>query len=213
LLSIATFNSGFSATQPRPNTISYLLDADRSQASWVSSDRHLDPWQAQIMGANVRQQQVEFGLSPGSTGFSAPATRVNLPALEVQRLESSPGDSKSTLRLRLKSPRQAAIAYVDLTTQGTLERAQIDRKPLDLTPLTPKQRQALKLIFFGLPPAGIELNLELTNAQSVEMKLEDYTWGLPAIAGKVIAPRPADLMPAPGHPDYTIVRKQLTLPI
>jgi hypothetical protein len=213
LLSNATINSGFSATQPRPNTMSYLLDANRSQASWVSSDRHLDPWQAQIMGANVRQQQVEFGLSPVSTGFSAPAPRMNLPALEVQRLESSPSDSKSTLRLRLKSPRQAAIAYVDFTTQGTIEQAQIDRKPLDLTPLIPKQRQALKFIFFGLPPVGIELKLELTNAQSVEMKLEDYTWGLPAIAGKAIVPRPADLMPAPGHPDYTIVRKQLTLPI
>jgi hypothetical protein len=129
---------------------------------------------------------------------------VNLPALEVQRLEP-PTSSKSTLRLRLKSPRQASIAYIDLTTQGTIERADIDRKPLDLTPLNPKQRQALKFIFFGLPPAGIELTLELTNSQSVQMKLEDYTWGLPTISGKAIAPRPADLMPAPGHPDYSIV--------
>jgi hypothetical protein len=211
LLSIATFNSGFSAAHPRPNTMSYLLDANRGQASWVSSDRHLDPWKTQIMGANARQQQVEFGLSPVSTGFSAPAPVMNLPALEVQRLESSTSGSKTTLRLRLKSPRQASIAYIDLTTQGTLERAQIDRQPL--TPLAPKQRQALKFIFFGLPPAGIELNLELTNSQSVQMKLEDYTWGLPAISGKEIAPRPADLMPAPGHPDYTIVRKQLTMTI
>jgi Peptidase family M28 len=210
LLSIATFNSGFSAAHPRPNTISYLLDANRGQANWVSSDRHLDDWKVQIMGANARQQQVEFGLSPASSGFSAPAPVMNLPALEVQRLEPPTSSSKSTLRLRLKSPRQASIAYVDLTTQGTIQRAEIDRKPLDLTPLTPKQRQALKLIFFGLPPEGIELTLELTNSQSVQMKLEDYTWGLPAIAGSAIAPRPADLMPAPGHPDYTIVRKQLT---
>jgi Peptidase family M28 len=213
LLSIATFNSGFSATHPRPNTMSYLLDADRSQANWVSSDRHLDDWKAQIMGANARQQQVEFGLSPVSNGFSAPAPLVNLPALEVQRLEQSTSSSKSTLRLRLKSPRQASIAYIDLTTQGTISRAEIDRKPLDLTPLTPKQRQALKFIFFGLPQEGIELNLELTNSQSVRMKLEDYTWGLPTISGKAIAPRPTDLMPAPGHPDYTIVRKQLTVAV
>jgi hypothetical protein len=67
--------------------------------------------------------------------------------------------------------------------------------------LLPKQRQALKFIFFGLPPAGIELNLELTNSQPVQMKLEDYTWGLPAISGRAIAPRPADLMPAHEHPD------------
>jgi hypothetical protein len=201
--------------------MSYLLDTnsapqtlrERGQANWVSSDRHLDPWKAQIMGANVRQQQVEFGLSPASSGFSAPAPLVNLPALEVQRLEPPTSNSKSTLRLRLKSPRQASIAYVDLTTQGTISRAEIDRKPLDLTPLNPKQRQALKFIFFGLPPEGIELNLELTNSQSVQMNLEDYTWGLPTILGKAIVPRPADLMPAPGHPDYTIVRKQLTIPI
>jgi Peptidase family M28 len=212
LLSIATFKSGFSAAHPRPNTMSYLLDADRGQASWVSSDRHLDPWKAQIMGINARQQQVEFALSPASSGFSASAPVMNLSALEVQRLEL-PSSSKSTLRLRLKSPRQASIAYIDLTTQGTIERAQIDRKSLDLTPLTPEQRQALKFIFFGLPPEGIELNLALTNSQSVQMKLEDYTWGLPAISGKAIAPRPADLMPAPGHPDYTIVRKQMTITI
>jgi hypothetical protein len=74
-----------------------------------------------------------------------------------------------------------------------------------------KQRQVLKFIFFGLPPEGIELTLELTNSQSVQMKLEDYTWDLPTISGKAIAPRPADLMPAPGHPDYTIMRKQLTI--
>jgi hypothetical protein len=121
--------------------------------------------------------------------------------------------NKLTLRLQLKSPRQASIAYIDLTTQGTIERAEIDRQPLDLTPLSPKQRQALKFIFFGLPLEGIELTLELTNSQSVQMKLEDYAWGLPAISGKAIAPRPADLMPAPGHPDYTIVRKQVTIAI
>ncbi len=213
LLSIATFNSGFSAAHPRPNTMSYLLDANRGQASWVSSDRHLDPWKAQIMGTNVRQQQVEFGLSPASPGFSATAPLMNLPTLEVQRLETQMSGSKSTLRLRLKSPRQAAIAYIDLTTQGMIQRAEIDRKPLDLTPLTPKQRQALKFIFFGLPQEGIELTLELTNSQFIQMKLEDYTWGLPAISGNAIAPRPADLMPAPGHPDYTIVRKQLTITI
>jgi ribosomal protein S11 len=72
LLSIATFNSGFSAAHPRPNTMSYLLDAvgaasqyeNLGRASWVSSDRHLDPWKAQIMGANAQQQQVEteFGI-------------------------------------------------------------------------------------------------------------------------------------------------------
>jgi hypothetical protein len=190
--------------------MSYLLDANRGQANWVSSDRHLDPWKAQIMGADAQRQQVEFGLSPLSLGFSASAPLVNLPALEVQRLEPSTG-SKSTLRLRLKSPRQASIAYIDLTTQGTIARVEIDRKPVDLASLAPKQRQALKFIFFGLPPTGIELNLELTNSQSVQMKLEDYTWGLPAILGKAIAPRPADLMPAPGHPDYTIVRKHLTI--
>jgi Peptidase family M28 len=212
LLSIATFNSGFSPAHPRPNTMSYLLDADRGQASWVSSDRHLDSWKTQIMGANTQRQQVEFGLSPASLGFSAPAPLVNLPALEVLQLEPSTS-RQSTLRLRLKSPRQASIAYIDLTTQGKIARAEIDHKPLDLAPLPPKQRQALKLIFFGLPAEGIELNLELTNSQSVQMKLEDYTWGLPAIPGKIISPRPADLMPAPGHPDYTIVRKQLTLPI
>jgi hypothetical protein len=138
---------------------------------------------------------------------------VNLPALEVQRLERSTSSNKSTLRLRLKSPRQASIAYVDLTTQGTILRAEIDRKSLDLTPLNPKQRQALKFIFFGLQQEGIELNLELTDSQSVQIKLEDYTWGLPTIPGKAIAPRPADLMSAPGHPDYTIVRKQLSIPI
>jgi hypothetical protein len=193
--------------------MSYLLDADRGEASWISSDRHLDSWKAQIMGANARQQQVEFALSPASSGFSAPAPVINLQALEVERLEPPTGSRKSTLRLRLKSPRQASIAYIDLTTQGTIQRAEIDRKPFDLTPLTPKQRQTLKFIFFGLPPEGIELNLELNNSQSVEMKLEDYTWGLPAISGKAIAPRPADLMPAPGHPDYTIVREQLSIPI
>jgi hypothetical protein len=213
LLSIATFNSGFSAAHPRPNTISYLLDANRGQATWVSSDRHLDDWKVQIMGTNARRQQVEFGLSPVSTGFSAPAPLVNLPVLEVQRLEPPVSSRKSTLRLRLKSPRQASIAYIDLTTQGTIARAEIDRKPLDLTSLTLKQRQALKFIFFGLPQEGIELNLELTNSQSVQIKMEDYTWGLPEISGKAITPRPADLMPAPGHPDYTIVRKQLTIPI
>ncbi len=213
LLSIATFNSGFSAAHPRPNTMTYLLDADRGQASWVSSDRHLDPWTAQIMGANVRRQQVEFGLSPASPGFIALAPLVNLPALEVQYLEPPTSTNKPTLRLRLKSPRQASIAFIDLTTQGTIEQAKIDRKPLEISQSDPKHRQALKFIFFGLPPEGIELSLELTDSQSVQMKMEDYTWGLPSISGKAITPRPVDLMPAPGHPDYTIVRKKLSLPI
>ncbi len=210
LFSLATLNSGFSATQPRPNSMAYSLDADRGQASWISRDRHLDAWTTQFFTDKSQRQQVEFGLFPASPGFSAAAPLVNLPAPEVRRLAQENRNGGQQLRLQIVSPRLAPLVQVRLTTPGRIDRMAIDNKPLDLSQWSGSQRQNVQWIYFGLPPQGIELSLELATLQPVQILLKDCSWGLPSIPGKIFRSRPAEMMPAPGHPDYTIVTKKLT---
>jgi hypothetical protein len=63
---VANATSGFSAEHPRPDHIAYELNADTGEATWVSTDRHLDAWTKQFFGDSAECRQFETVMRPKS---------------------------------------------------------------------------------------------------------------------------------------------------
>ena len=49
-LLIAHFNADFSKDSPKPNSLVYMLDADKNTAHWLTYDRKLDDWTRAVLG-------------------------------------------------------------------------------------------------------------------------------------------------------------------
>jgi hypothetical protein len=200
LLGSAFGTSGFSASHPGTDSITYQLNADTGQAVWLSRDQRLDDWTRQF-----------FPTSSGPGPFQAPAPTAALAAPSVTLLSDTMSGSVRTLRVQVASPRHAPYATVLVEAQGEIVAATLDGKPFDLSVFSESERHQLQFNYYGLPDKGFELQLSIKSADPVKMTVQDLTSGLPAIPGTVIRSRPAYLMPAP-RPllDPTIVMKSFT---
>jgi hypothetical protein len=197
VLGAAIGTSGFSASRPGTDQISYRLNADTGQATWQSDDERLDNWTRQF-----------FPASNGAGPFQASAPAVTLPAPTAALLSDSMNGGVRTLRMQVASPRHAAYAMVQVEAQGEIVSATLDGQPFDLSVFSQSERQRLQFSYYGLPERGFELTLQVASAAPVKITVQDLSNGLPSIPGMTIKPRPADLMPAPRDwRDPTIVVK------
>ncbi|MGZ3623324.1 MAG: M28 family peptidase [Ktedonobacteraceae bacterium] len=201
LLLAAIATSGFSATHPGTDSVTYQLNADNGQAVWLSNDRNLDDWTRQF-----------FPTSTGPGPFSAQAPTVALTAPDVILKNDTTNGNIRTLRMQVVSPRHAEDAMVQVETQGEIVTATVDSKPFDLSVLPESAPHRLKFAYYALPDKGFELTLSITSMTPVKITVQDISNGLPTIPGLMIRPRPVNLMPAlnPTWLDPTIVSKSFT---
>lgn len=188
-LGIAIARLGYDEDDPRPDFVSYTYDADTGRATWQAGDR--DSWTAPLLRGAI-QAQIELAPFASFSGWEAPAPTVELPAPRIAQTGPSRGDTESTLRLHVTSPRGADAVSIDLRTPRAISSATVEGQLLPATPSL--QRGELRLPYVGLPQDGIDLVVTTRGHGWLEATLRDYTQGLPAQAG---APRrPADTMPA-----------------
>jgi hypothetical protein len=210
--------SGFDARHPRPDNVLYGLDADSGKAVWASTNAQPDVWTAQFFPADTMHGTLDAFFPLVQAQFmTSQAPAASLPAPQAELLEDrSQGDVRS-LRLRLTSPRQAPMLFVDVDPKTQVLGAAVDGKRLPdaggATPLPPGT--PWQMLYWALPPEGIELTLEVPRGQPVAIRLVDRTPGLPAIAGLSTRPRPEGIMPAPSlgiaqFSDSTMVGKSVT---
>ncbi|HEU5424650.1 MAG TPA: M28 family peptidase [Nitrolancea sp.] len=193
LLAVMLVTSGQSAANPRPNSLVYVLNADSGQALWVSADASPDAWTRQVLSASPRHQTLD-NLYPGAGADpiltnSAPAASIAGPDLRLLAEERS-GETR-TLRLRLRSPRQAYRAYLLPGPGVELLAAGIGDKPL-----VALDQQSLR--YDGLPAAGADLTLRVRANGPVTFTVIDESSGLPELPGVTLSARPARFIGAPG---------------
>jgi hypothetical protein len=200
LLGTAIGTSGLSAAHPGTDSISYQLNADTGQATWQSNDQRLDDWTRQFFPNDSGQ---------GPFQASAPVVALASPTVTLKS-DTLSGDVR-TLRVQVASPRHAEDAIVQVEAQGEIVAAAVDGKPFDLCVLTASERHRLQFTYYGLPGNGFALQFSIASAVPVKITVQDYSNGLPALAGMSITPRPASLMPSL-NPwlDPTIVVKSYT---
>ena len=211
---VAIALSGFSASQPRPDYVAYILDADSGQARWVSVGTRTDAWTAQFLRNG--SQRTQFAPLPSElpdmtfAALEAPAPVVDLPLPQLALTGMTTNGVERTLRLHLSSPRHAPNVQIVIESDTAITQLSIGGKPAGLGNAA-APRTTLTLQYYGLPADGTDLAITTEGQAPVRIALEERSNGLPSVPGMTIQPRPDSTMPAPfENADPTIVRKTFT---
>lgn len=218
-LGVGQITSGFDAEHPKPNSVSYELDADTGEAVWISADRNLDEWASQFFRGETRpatfRGDVAF-LSPGGLyefdGLEGPAAAVSLPPPTIERVNDNAEGGTRTLRLRLASPRGAQDAIVRVEAPGEIVAASIDGKEIERDGVPEDLRDELTFSYAGIPKDGFELSLTTNSTGPVKVTVQDISEGLPKVPGMQRESRPSWMMPLQVQAkDPTKVKKSFVL--
>jgi hypothetical protein len=212
LIGWGNLTSGFDAEHPRPDHIAYEVNGNTGEARWVSLDQKPDAWTVQFLTTNPASAKYE--LVPGTTvpahAMVAPLAPMDMPGTEM--ISDNTVDSVRTVTFRIISPRSAATLDTVIQAQGAILSASIDGRPLDLRDYSPAAKGELQFGYSGVTANGIEITLRVQSDAPIAISLAETTYGLPALPGLSVSPRPADTMPASGLPlDATIVRINVTI--
>lgn len=189
LIGLGAARLGYDESYPRPDFIAYVYDADSGQASWEAGDR--DSWTRSLL-RNAEPANIE--LAPFSTiaGWRAPAPAVRLAPPQLTRLSSTADGDTTTLRVRLRSQRDAGNIAAHLRASAPIVSATVEGRPYPAT--AGMGDGELKLSYVGMTRRGITVRLTLRGHGTMRAALRDVTQGLPPAAN---APsRPRDTMPA-----------------
>lgn len=210
LLAAGVLGSRFSPNQPRPNSVAYALDSASGEAFWFTVDARLDSWTSQFFPTGAALADLSALLGPNGQRFlRGPAPVVDLapPVISVLA-DSGPGPTR-TLTLRLESPRGAPNLRV-LVAGAAVRQASLNGRLLEGAGNAALPSPVWLLRYYGLPPAGLLLVLELQGEGPLTITAVDQSNGFPPLPGTP-GPRPGDMMPAPNNVrDPVYVRSVLT---
>jgi hypothetical protein len=193
-VSFGALGSGYDATHPKPDSISYWFDADAGRTSWISFDEAPDNWTSQFLEGQVEKETLGIFGSRDAV-LSAHAPRVPLSAPAVETLEDRTSGRERTFRCRITSPRRARILWV-IARNAAVLRATLDGKDVPVGEAEVRDK-VWGFVYVGLPPTGILLDLTVNAPDSPELTITDQSDGLPEIPGFGIRPRSSDRMPFP----------------
>jgi hypothetical protein len=206
-------SSGFDAEQPRPNQIAYHQDSDTGAAQWVSFDRHLDDWTGQFFPTDAESGEFESILLETRPAFVAPAPAVDPTGwAEVTVVSDAMVGDVRMLELRFTSPRGARLMAAEFETAGAVVGIEVDGRSVQSEDLDQADDGSFRLIYHNAGPEGWTLKLAVRSPEPVAIEIETSDDGLPEAPGLEIAPRPAEMMPAPAYAnDPTIVSRTVTI--
>ena len=206
--------SGFGTSQPRPDSVAYVLDADIGQAQWVSVGSGTDAWTRQFFVNG--SHSTTFAPLPSElpdmklAARAADAPLVDLPAPVVTQTSNTARGSERTLTFHVTSPRHAPNMQLVLRSDSGIAGLSIDGKQARIGGGT-GSGEPLTMQYYAVPTDGFDLEVVTNGAAPLRIAVEERSNGLPDVPGMTIQPRPASTMPAPfENADPTIVRKTFT---
>jgi hypothetical protein len=205
--------SGFDAAHPRPNQIAYHLNSDTGVAEWVSFDRHLDDWTGQFFPADAEPGEFDSILLETRPAFVAPAPAVDPTGwAEVSVVSDAMVGDVRMLELRFTSPRGARLMATEIEAAGEVLGIEVNGRAVEPDDLDVAGDGSFRLIYHNAPMEGWTLKLAVRSVEPVVIDVETSDDGLPDMPGVEIAPRPAEMMPAPGYAsDPTIVSRTVAI--
>jgi hypothetical protein len=217
MLAVGCYVSRFDAQHPRQSNVFYALDGDAKRAVWASSETadDLDEWAARFLskgsakgslGEYVPQRHLSF------ISNSAPVAPLAPP--EIELLDDAAEKGSRTLRLRIKSPRQAPVLMLQVVSDVTVQEAAVGEKRVELgRPVTPSGGQPnWRLQYYAPPPEGVVVTLKVNSKGPLQLQVIDRSYGLPELPGVSLGQRPSWLIPAAWqlYSDQTLVDKTFT---
>ena len=221
----------YSAAQPRPDSIFYLLDVDRTRATWECLDSRPDTftaqffqshvrggWLARITGLATRETPEEIqatvaarmNFSPlnGGRTIEGDAPMIKAAPPQITLLDDSDTGRTRVVKVHIASARKAPVVWMSVPVGVTVFGASIDgRSAGDRT------TNGWTGWYWNAPARGFDLELKIANVGPIALSVIDQTEGLPRGPEFSYQPRGADAMPAPFlfFDSSTLVRKRLAI--
>ena len=188
----------------QPNRIFYAFNTDTGKAMWASDLSQPDERSPQFFSAaTAKGTLADFAYGGKSREYtSAVAPVAPLPAPEVSVIEDTSVDGVRTLKLRLKSPREAGLLSVYIDSIAQVLNASVNRT---LITEEPKDRWGIQID--GIPKDGVELQMQVKSTEPLKLRLVDQSFGLPPVtAASSVQPATPST-----NPDLTLLVKSFTL--
>lgn len=196
--------SHYSNEHPLHDTLLYSLNADDHTAIWITYDRSIDSWTAQLLSNKQPQREPQPNYLGGSQRrvLSAPAPMQDLapPLVEIKSHEKT-GDTHK-IKMTIRSQRNARTLYLAFVRDIDLVSVMVAGREA-----APRQSSGpVVLNLYGVDDKGVDLDLTLETSSSVAFWLTDQSAGLP----KEVHPRPPGFMAEEGS-DVTLVCRKYSL--
>ncbi|WP_445383318.1 M28 family peptidase [Robiginitalea sp. IMCC43444] len=196
----AHFSSDFTKDQPKPSSLLYVLDTDKSEALWATYEKEPSSWTQAFLGTEpsapgpVTDQTLS---SKYSTGFSfvrkAPVKEV--PPPEVTVLVDTISEKQRQLRLRI-SPQRDVNRLEIFTNKIGLNKAIVNG--VQLSEYYLKNRRGSKLLTHYISDnESTELELFFPADQPLELTLYEASNDLLSNPLFTVPPRPDTEIPMP----------------
>jgi hypothetical protein len=207
-------SSGVSVDHPKMNHLFYALNADTGKAIWGSVDQGPDEWTSQYFSSGAERAGLADYLSVGQ----GPLLKADAPALtlappSVVMLEDKSEGGLRRLRLRVTSPRRASGLSIFWKQELELKALAVNGKRTEEENIDATRDPGgyRRFSYYGLPEEGIELSLEVRSSNPIGLKIEEWSYGLPEIPGRLYPGRPDHIIASPmPYGDCTVVTKSVT---
>lgn len=186
--------------RPIPETLSYLHDADRGRAYWISSDAEPTAWTSRALGCHYDRGRLE-SFFPGWTreflSTPAPVLPLSAPVVEILADQPRPGGRRVTLRVcSSRGARQLSLSVPN----GDVRRWAVDGRGMDRDAAgVGEPGRPWELWLHAADEDGFLVELDLP-AEPMELRVLDRSDGIPEdLAEKLLAtgPEPVSRTVAP----------------
>lgn len=186
--------ASFSIENPRPTSLFYGIEPEKRRAFWASGDLPGDPWvDSHIQSDGETSQLDTFVPWSSKRGYriaDAPLALVEAPQLDlVERSTNEQG--VYFIRVEARSLRETASMALVVESLAHIQAVTVNGQRWDYGADPFLGQPGYLLTYFGPWEDPVDVTLELTDRQPVELSVVDLSHGLPPAA----SPRPPETMP------------------
>ncbi|RKH75102.1 M20/M25/M40 family metallo-hydrolase [Corallococcus sp. AB032C] len=200
LLGVGVVRERFDASDPRPSSVAYAVDANRGEAYWLSSDFEVDAWASRFVSADAPTRRLDSYLPRFWRDVRvAPAPHRPLPAPSVRVSRDETRDGLRRLVLHVESVERAPLLQVRFGAGTPLRALTIAGQPVDASAVA-RLRDVPGgglLEYWDVPPGGLPLELTVPEGTKVQLRATAVRFDLDLAPGAPAAQRPEDTMPVP----------------
>lgn len=208
VLAVASLGAGYGEERPRPNSLFYALDSTSGEALWVSRDREADAWTGAVLNGGERRT-LEGYFHRSQDVLATAAAALPLPPARVELAAPASGRS---VALRVVPPPETGELRVVLQAAGGLRLLAVDGRPVEASERDPVDE--LEITFHAPPATGLEFEVVAVSASGIEVLTVSHRYGLPAVDGRALPPRPPGLQPDRfTTTDRSLVKATTTIPL
>ncbi|WP_346623145.1 M20/M25/M40 family metallo-hydrolase [Blastococcus montanus] len=185
----------FDADHPVPTRLAYVLDTDRGQARWVSTETTPAEWTARFVDG-PGELDIEPPWLAGRPLLTGPAEAADLPAPEVTVASDEVVGNRREITVRV-TPRRDGVRLVDLdlTVDGdTVAGSRIEGRAV---PDGALGTDRLHVTFHAPPAGGLQAGFSIEGDGPVTLRATDGSHGLAGLPG--YEPRPEGVDVAGAH--------------